>query len=107
MDQNHDTELGTAKNTRLSRVQVTFGALAPPLREQPIGAFLTPTEKQIFQRLADALCLLRVHAIITGGESDKGLTRLGKRIAKAATRSKAHKRLPKIIKSPLPRTPSP
>jgi hypothetical protein len=69
-----------------ARVHVSFGALAPTideqLREQDFKLDMDPTQRARLQSHVDSVTDLRIHSILTEGESDKARKRIMKIITK-------------------------
>lgn len=70
-------------------LRIHFAAVAKPLREQAkdCGLRLDPGQVDVLQACADSIVRLRIHCVLTDGESHKANQRLFKAIGRAVTGS--------------------
>ena len=69
----------------MSTLRLVFGAFAEPLSRQLVASRLRVARSNVrmFQRDADAITLLRIRGMLTGGETAKARQRLLKQVAAA------------------------
>lgn len=67
------------------RLRIHFAAMASPLRKQvqDCGLSLDPGQVDVLQACADSITRLRIHGVLTEGESHKACQRLFKAIKNA------------------------
>lgn len=63
-------------------MEIRFGALAPPMSEQMKG-LISDSDGELFDKLKDAIVILRVHGMIPDGECHKAHQRILKAIEKS------------------------
>ena len=63
-------------------LRIVFGALADPIQKQvhQCGLWIDPVRCAVLQSCADSIVRLRIHGVITDGESHKAYQRLMKSI---------------------------
>lgn len=65
-------------------LRISFGALSEPIRIQvkQCGLWIDPGSIDVLQACADSITRLRIHGVITDGESHKACQRLMKSIVR-------------------------